>query len=154
MIIWIYGQPGAGKTTLAKNLLADKEVKALGQWVQVDGDHVRDIFQNKDYSRAGRLKNGDLVIQLVKFLSDQGLNVIVSLVTPYQYTRNVARETFSEIHFLEPYYNWQENNRRPEQYMVADYEPTSIVDRVLSFDTSRLNEEQCIKLIKADLQIN
>ena len=50
MIYWFTGQPGAGKTTLAKHLMDN-----LGEDnpIHIDGDDLRDIFQNKDYSELG-----------------------------------------------------------------------------------------------------
>ena len=53
MIYWLTGQPGSGKTTLGNWLIA-----ALGgEAVLVDGDDIREIFENKDYSEQGRRKN-------------------------------------------------------------------------------------------------
>jgi adenylylsulfate kinase len=51
MIYWFTGQPGAGKTTLAKKLV---EYLNVGNTIHIDGDDLRDIFKNKDYSENGR----------------------------------------------------------------------------------------------------
>lgn len=147
MIYWLFGQPGAGKTTLAKLLIEDPEMKKLGPWVHVDGDNIREVFQNKDYSKAGRLKNGDLAIQLVQYLVGQGLNVVVSIVTPYQYTRNKVKETFPDVNMIELYYDHKEG-RRDEGRMVSDYEVVPGDDRVLGLNTSRMTEVDCITCIK------
>jgi adenylylsulfate kinase len=53
---WLTGQPGAGKTTLATWL----EAHFAGKGVVIDGDDIRAIFDNKDYSEAGRRKNIEL----------------------------------------------------------------------------------------------
>jgi len=53
MIYWLTGQPGAGKTTLAKWMVAALQ----GDAILVDGDDIREIFDNKDYSEIGRRKN-------------------------------------------------------------------------------------------------
>ena len=53
MIYWLTGQPGAGKTTLGNWLIAALQ----GDAVLVDGDDIREIFENKDYSEQGRRKN-------------------------------------------------------------------------------------------------
>jgi adenylylsulfate kinase len=56
-IYWLTGQPGAGKTTIAKyicnNLLTQNSFN-------VDGDDIRELFDNKDYSEQGRRKNIEL----------------------------------------------------------------------------------------------
>ena len=41
MIIVLFGQPHSGKTTLANSITAD---------YYIDGDHLRTMFKNKDYS--------------------------------------------------------------------------------------------------------
>ena len=53
--IWLTGQPASGKTTLAK-LLLNKLKNQYGEniFLNIDGDDLRDLFQNKDYSRKGR----------------------------------------------------------------------------------------------------
>ena len=46
MIIWLTGQPGSGKTTLCKQMMLN-----MGSDVfHIDGDDLRDLFDNKDYS--------------------------------------------------------------------------------------------------------
>jgi energy-coupling factor transporter ATP-binding protein EcfA2 len=49
MIYWFTGQPGSGKTVLA-NLLKEK---ALPHAYRIDGDEMRELFDNKDYSIKG-----------------------------------------------------------------------------------------------------
>jgi len=55
MIIWLTGQPGSGKTTICKRILWDKP----GVF-HIDGDDLRDLFENKDYSETGRRKNVEI----------------------------------------------------------------------------------------------
>ena len=59
-VIWFTGQPASGKTTLA-NMLIDHFNKNGHEkdFYNRDGD-LRDLFQNKDYSRKGRLATLDL----------------------------------------------------------------------------------------------
>jgi len=54
-IIWLTGQPGAGKTVLATELK-----QHLDNVFHIDGDDLRAIFDNKDYSEVGRRKNIEL----------------------------------------------------------------------------------------------
>ena len=85
MIYWFTGQPGAGKTTLAKQL---KDYLHPSNIVLVDGDDIRDIFQNKDYSENGRRKNIEKAQDISLFLDSKGFDVIVSLVSPYKDQRD------------------------------------------------------------------
>ena len=52
MIYWLTGQPGSGKTTICKEILELKDYRIF----HIDGDDLRDLFDNKDYSESGRRK--------------------------------------------------------------------------------------------------
>jgi len=56
MIYWFYGQPGAGKTTLARALKEHLEYNNHRVVQHIDGDEMRSIFNNTDYSKEGRIK--------------------------------------------------------------------------------------------------
>ena len=55
MIYWFTGQPCAGKTVLANML----KVEHLPNAFRIDGDDMRELFSNKDYSIKGRVENVD-----------------------------------------------------------------------------------------------
>ena len=60
-ILWLTGQPGSGKTTNSNFIkkINDKE-NVLGNntvLVQIDGDDLRSLTSNVDYSKDGRIKN-------------------------------------------------------------------------------------------------
>ena len=78
MIYWFTGQPSAGKTTLA-NLLKMEKPGAY----RIDGDDMRELFSNKDYSIKGRVDNVSTAQRIAQYLHNQGKDVIVSLVSPY-----------------------------------------------------------------------
>ena len=78
MIIWITGISGAGKTTLGKALFK-KFKKKNNSTIYLDGDQIRNIF-NKDlnYSLKDRNLNAERLTKLVKYLSEQKKNIIIS----------------------------------------------------------------------------
>ena len=78
MIYWFTGQPCAGKTVLANKL---KE--RLPNAFRIDGDEMRELFTNKDYSINGRVENINTAQRISHYLHNQGHDVIVSLVSPY-----------------------------------------------------------------------
>ena len=78
MIYWFTGQPCAGKTTLAKKLHRIKPNAFM-----IDGDDLRDLTINKDYSINGRVNNVNTAQKIAHYLHNQGKDVIVALVAPY-----------------------------------------------------------------------
>ena len=97
-IVWITGQPGAGKSTLGRALL--EELREAGQAVfMVDGDDLRALTANADYSRAGREANIRRAQDIALYLSRQGQVVIVSVVAPFRELREEfkARANVKEI---------------------------------------------------------
>ena len=78
MIIWITGISGTGKTTLGKALF-NKFKKKNNSTIYLDGDQIRKIFKNDlKYSLKDRNLNAERLTKLVKYLSEQKKNVIVS----------------------------------------------------------------------------
>src|SRR2546428_11895936 len=56
MIYWFTGQPGSGKTTLA--IALKSALQKRGQpVVHLDGEFLRELMDNKDFSEAGRIRN-------------------------------------------------------------------------------------------------
>ena len=116
MIYWFTGQPGHGKTVLAA---AFKEY-LNNDCFHIDGDDIREIFNNKDYSEAGRRKNIELAQHLAHFLHRKGQNVVVSLVSPYKDQRDAFKGKLGKG-ILE-YYVHTTNIRGREDFHVSNYE--------------------------------
>tara|TARA_R100000005_G_C4926939_1_gene157618 strand:+ start:284 stop:763 length:480 start_codon:yes stop_codon:yes gene_type:complete len=127
MIIWFTGQPGSGKTTLAKALIKCihnqkvflKKMNLGNRIFHLDGDDLRDTLDNKDYSEKGRRKNIQFAIDMAKVLDNKGFIVIVSLVSPY---RDMREKLKMERNIAEFYLHTTETRGR-EDYFVDDYEP-------------------------------
>lgn len=114
-IIWLTGQPGSGKTTLANSLLIS--LKKDHKVIIIDGDDLRDITINKDYSKKGREKNIKTAQQIAHFLFNKNYVVIVALVAPYE----KLREDFkSKTDVLEVYLHTTEIRGR-EKFFSEDY---------------------------------
>ena len=129
--IWLTGQPASGKTTLANLLL-----KEIADSYNVDGDDLRDLFQNKDYSREGRYANIRLGMSISGYLISKGLIPIVSLVSPY---RELREEFKAKYEVLEVYLHTTEIRGR-EDYHVKDYEPP--LENFLNIDTTHQTKEE------------
>lgn len=115
MIYYLVGQPHAGKTTLSKLL---KEHLFPLNVIQIDGDDLRDIFQNKDYSEEGRRNNVKRAQDIAMFLNDKGIDVIMSLVSPYKDLRDELKEKSDVIEI----YVHTDDIRGRENFHVENYE--------------------------------
>ena len=92
MIIWITGISGSGKTTLGKYFFK-KFKKNKKNTIFLDGDEFRKIFSDDlKYSLKDRNKNASRLTSLVKYFSDQELNIIVSANLTSQIYRNWCRK--------------------------------------------------------------
>lgn len=127
MIIWLTGQPGAGKTTICKKILLRN-----GDMFHIDGDDLRDLFDNKDYSETGRRKNIELAQQIAQYLHNKKQDVLVSLVSPYKDQRDKFKEKMGKD-LIEIYVHTSEVRGR-ENFFVKEYGvPT---ENYLSIDTT------------------
>jgi adenylylsulfate kinase len=131
MIYYLIGQPHAGKTTLSKLL---KQHLYPQNIIQIDGDEIRDIFQNKDYSEEGRRKNIQRAQDIAKFLNAKGFDVIISLVSPYKDLRDELKSTSN----VTEVYIHTTDVRGRESFHVENYEKPT--EDYISIDTSGVSE--------------
>jgi adenylylsulfate kinase len=117
MIYWFTGQPGHGKTTLAKAMLAHLASNGV-QAFHVDGDDLRALTTNADYSRAGREENIRRAQTIARYLQAKGQTVVVSLVAPY---RNLRESFKAEAVVTEVYVHTTETRGREGKH-ASDYE--------------------------------
>ena len=139
MIYWFTGQPAAGKTTLAKHL--ESYISHSNKVIHIDGDDLRDIFQNKDYSEIGRRKNIERAQDIARFMSEKGYDVVVSLVSPYRDQREQFKEN-NEVHEI---YVHTTDDRGRNDFHVTNYEAPT--DDFVEIDTTdRLEVDSFIEL--------
>ena len=137
--IWLTGQPGSGKTTLANLLFYHlKENFPNKSFFNIDGDDLRDLFQNKDYSKKGREANIRLGMSIAAYLINKNCLPIISLVSPYL---NLREEFKSKYSVLEVYVHTSEIRGR-ENYFVEDYEPPH--DNFIDVDTTNKTKEESL----------
>ena len=94
-VYWITGLSGAGKTTVGKRLF-DLIKEKQNNIVRLDGDILRDVFQNQDYTYEGRKALGFKYSRLCKMLADQGIDVIICTIAMYDDVRKWNRDNIEE----------------------------------------------------------
>ncbi len=81
MVIWILGLSGSGKSLLSSKL-KDELRKNYGEFLILDGDVIRNIFDNDlGFSIEERIVNASRISKLALFLSQNKVNVIVSVLS-------------------------------------------------------------------------
>ena len=144
MIYWFTGQPGHGKTTLAKAMLAHLATQGIEAF-HVDGDDLRALTTNADYSRGGRENNIRRAQLLAHYLQSKGHTVVVSLVAPY---RDIREELKAAADVTEVYVHTTETRGREEKH-ASDYEAplTNFID----IDTTGKSVEESLQEVIAAL---
>jgi GTPase SAR1 family protein len=137
MIIVLFGQPHSGKSTLAAELNAHN----------IDGDKLRELFSNKDYSREGRIKNLNRASDIAHYLNSVGEVVVLSLVYPYKEARDYLNSLTNDVLWVYLIYSGE---RGRENFHVKDFDTPDEED-VLCLDTSKLSIEECINAISLRL---
>jgi len=133
MIYWFTGQPAHGKTVLA-NMLKEKLPNAF----RIDGDDMRELFSNKDYTINGRVINVGTAQKIAHYLHNQGHDVIVSLVAPYIDQREDFKKLIGED-LIEIYVHTSEPRERDHFKAIAYIAPE---DNYIDIDTTEDTPEE------------
>jgi adenylylsulfate kinase-like enzyme len=141
MIYWFTGQPGAGKTiqaTKLKELLQTEKRNWRKDVFHIDGDSLRELTLNKDYSEIGRVQNIKNAQLLAFFLNSNECDIVVSLVSPYKEIREEFKKACGDG-IVEIYVHTNRKRQR-EQFKVEGYEPPEL--NYFDMDTTSDNPVQ------------
>ena len=100
-VVWMTGLSGAGKSTIAN--LVEKKLHSLGKHTYtLDGDNVRHgLNRDLGFTDAERVENIRRIAEVAKLMTDAGLIVLVSFISPFAAERRMAREKFEDGEFIE-----------------------------------------------------
>jgi bifunctional enzyme CysN/CysC len=157
-VLWFTGLSGAGKSTIAN--LVEIELHRRGcHTYMLDGDNVRHGL-NKDlgFTQEDRVENIRRIAEVARLMTDAGLIVLVSFISPFRSERRMARELMDEGEFLEVYVDTPlevAEERDPKGLYAkarrgelanftgigSPYEPPENAE--LDLDTTSLSAEEC-----------
>ena len=100
-VLWLTGLSGAGKSTIAD--LVEKQLLACGRHTMLlDGDNVRHgLNRDLGFTDADRVENIRRVGEVAKLMTEAGLIVICSFISPFRAERRMVRELTAPTDFLE-----------------------------------------------------
>ncbi|TXH05436.1 MAG: adenylyl-sulfate kinase, partial [Rhodocyclaceae bacterium] len=104
-VLWFTGLSGSGKSTIAN--LVEQKLHALGKHTFIlDGDNIRHGL-NKDlgFTDADRVENIRRIGEVARLMTDAGLIVLTSFISPFRAERQLARSMMGEGEFVEIYVN-------------------------------------------------
>ncbi len=100
-ILWFTGLSGAGKSTIAN--LVERKLHLRGvHTTLLDGDNVRHGLNNDlGFTPADRVENIRRVAEVAKLMTDAGLIVLTSFISPFRAERRLARDIAAQGEFIE-----------------------------------------------------
>jgi len=99
--VWFTGLSGAGKSTIANMVEAGLIARGTHTYL-LDGDNVRHgLNRDLGFTDEDRVENLRRVAEVAKLMTEAGLIVLVSFISPFRAERRAARALFDEGDFIE-----------------------------------------------------
>ena len=100
-VLWFTGLSGSGKSTIAN--LVEKKLQAQGRHTYLlDGDNVRHgLNRDLGFTDTDRVENIRRVAEVARLMTDAGLIVLVSFISPFRAERDMARALMPGGEFME-----------------------------------------------------
>lgn len=137
MIYLLNGQPGSGKTNIAKEL-----TKLVANPIHIEENKLRDSLNNHDYTHEGKIEFIKNIITIAKYLDNEQFNVIISVVCPYRY----LRESFKKNNNVKEIYVHNDNLSFIKKKNFCDnYEIP--VDNYIDINNTNLSIDESINII-------
>ena len=100
-VLWLTGLSGAGKSTIA-DVIEKKLLASSRHTMLLDGDNVRHgLNRDLGFTDADRVENIRRVGEVAKLMTEAGLIVICSFISPFRAERRMVRELTAPTVFLE-----------------------------------------------------
>jgi bifunctional enzyme CysN/CysC len=100
-VLWLTGLSGAGKSTIA-DIIEKKLLTAGRHTMLLDGDNMRHgLNRDLGFTDADRVENIRRVGEVARLMTEAGLIVICSFISPFRAERRMVRELAAPVAFLE-----------------------------------------------------
>lgn len=100
ILFWIEGFSGSGKTAISKKIKSSI-IKKYGPTITIQGDDLRKIFKLYDYSKEGRYNNFLKFSRFARFITNQNINVIFTVVGMQKIQRDWLKKNI--VNYVEIY---------------------------------------------------
>jgi bifunctional enzyme CysN/CysC len=100
-VLWFTGLPGSGKSTIAN--LVESALHARGvHTILLDGDNVRHgLNRDLGFTESDRVENIRRIGEVAKLMTNAGLVVLCSFISPFRAERRMVREQLDTDEFIE-----------------------------------------------------
>ncbi|MAT03537.1 MAG: adenylyl-sulfate kinase [Acidimicrobiaceae bacterium] len=100
-VVWFTGLSGSGKSTIAN--IVESKLHTLGvRTYLLDGDNVRHgLNRDLGFTDADRVENIRRIAEVARLMTDAGLVVLVSFISPFRAERDLARSRVDDGEFVE-----------------------------------------------------
>ncbi|HUL87947.1 MAG TPA: adenylyl-sulfate kinase [Pseudolabrys sp.] len=100
-VLWFTGLPGAGKSTIANLVEAGLHARGV-HTAMLDGDNVRHgLNRDLGFTETDRVENIRRIGEVAKLMTDAGLIVLCSFISPFRAERRMVRESLGTGEFVE-----------------------------------------------------
>ena len=100
VVLWFTGLSGSGKSTVADSvyqILKQKDIDCE----RLDGDTLREnLNEQLGFTEEGRKRNIDIAGFVAKMLSNHGIIVLASFISPYKMQRQKLRKKIDNFHIV------------------------------------------------------
>jgi adenylylsulfate kinase-like enzyme len=124
ILFWIEGFSGSGKTEISKKIKNEISNK-YGPTLLIQGDNLRRIFKLFDYTKKGRYQNYLKFSRFAKFITDQNINLIFTVVGMQKVQRNWLKKNINN--YIEIYIQTKIQKIKKNKNRIYDRAKTDIV---------------------------
>jgi bifunctional enzyme CysN/CysC len=100
-VLWFTGLSGAGKSTIANLVEAGLHSRGI-HTAMLDGDNIRHgLNRDLGFSEVDRVENIRRIGEVAKLMTEAGLIVLCSFISPFRAERRMVRELLDDKEFIE-----------------------------------------------------